>query len=281
MTKSHALLMRAKKGLATQLSGNHLSFFRGSGSDIVQLREYQEGDEIRLIDWKISAKMDQLYVKITQEERVIPVVIVPLMSGSLFFGSHSMKVDLEGEMLSILGMSAISAKDPLSIVFHQNQKLTLTPFSTQQKDFQLALDQFFSIDPKGETIPYSAITSYLMKTLRKKSLVIFIGDFFPSSPWDNKDFRPLAIKHDIVNIIVRDHLEEKPVAFQVSHFCDPTTYEKRQLFFDENMAHELHQKLIQHDHTITQQWNQWGIRNGKIMTHQSPLGVLTNLFLRS
>lgn len=281
MTKSHALMLRSKKGLATLLSGNHQSLFKGSNGEIMQLREYEEGDEIRSIDWKLSAKMDQLYVKVTQDEKVIPVMIIPLISGSLYFGSHTLKHDMMGEVISILGMSALMAKDPLSILLPRDNKITLTPFSTQQKDFLLSLDTFFSIDPKGKTPPYEEIAKTLMKSLRKKTLLIFIGDFFPPHTWDQTLFRSLSIKHDVVSIMVRDTLEENPTAFDISHFCDPQTFEKKSIVFSDAMSQEASCKLREYDQTLIKEWNKWGIRNSKIMTHQSPLGVLSTLFLRS
>jgi len=94
MSKLKKILVRAKRQVFSEISGNNPSVFNGEGYDFIELKEYMPGDDIRHIDWNVTAKMQTPYVKIFKEERELNVVIATMLNGSVYFGSKAFKQDI-------------------------------------------------------------------------------------------------------------------------------------------------------------------------------------------
>lgn len=103
MSKLQRILVRARRQVFSEMVGNNPSVFQGEGYDFIELREYMPGDDIRHIDWNITAKMRKPYIKIFREERELNVVVVSVLNGSVHFGSKKFKQDVIAEINALLG----------------------------------------------------------------------------------------------------------------------------------------------------------------------------------
>ena len=114
MSSLKKILIKAKRQVFSEMVGNNPSRFHGEGYDFSELREYQIGDDIKHIDWNITAKMQKPYVKVFKEERELHVSLVSMMGGSLYFGSQKMKQEVVAEIMAILSFSVVKNQDLLS-----------------------------------------------------------------------------------------------------------------------------------------------------------------------
>ena len=108
------LLIKAKRSVFSEMIGNNPSVFQGEGYDFIELREYNMGDDIRHIDWNVTAKMRTPFIKVFREERELNVVVSTMLNGSVHFGSTRLKQDLIAEIVAIVGFNVVKNGDLLS-----------------------------------------------------------------------------------------------------------------------------------------------------------------------
>ncbi len=261
MSKLKKILVRAKRQVFSEISGNNPSVFNGEGYDFIELKEYMPGDDIRHIDWNVTAKMQTPYVKIFKEERELNVVIATMLNGSVYFGSKAFKQDIIAEIVALLGFSVIKNGDMLSTYIFtdkiQDYARPTKKMNFVEKNVSKILE-FHSLNQKAD---YSVMASALYKRLKRRSLVIVIADFF-----DNIDFKLLAKKHEVVALIVRDKLEEHPPAIGFSAITDPETGKVTQSEFNNKSIKRYASKVAIHDKKLFEDFRKSGVRFGKIYT---------------
>lgn len=273
MSKLAKILVRARRQVFSEMVGNNPSIFQGEGYDFIELREYMPGDDIRHIDWNITAKMQRPYIKIFREERELNVVVASMLNGSVHFGSKRFKQDLIAELNALISFSALRNGDLLSsFVFADTLVAHAKPtkkISAVSKHIEMILD----FDALGKKADYSHMNDSLYKRLRRKSLIIVIGDFF-----DIPDFRVLAKKHEVVAIIVRDRLEEKPPVMGFSSLMDPETGQTLEGDFNTKSVEKYAQKVNAHDRELYERFRKDQIRFCKIYTDDVASVALRRLF---
>jgi len=216
MSKLQKILVRARRQVFSEMVGNNPSIFQGEGYDFIELREYMPGDDIRHIDWNITAKLQKPYIKIFREERELNVVIASMLNGSVYFGSKRLKQDVIAEVAAMLSFSVIKNGDLLSsYIFSDRLESFLKP---SKKLFQVhkSTDEILNFDPLNKKADYKVLADTLFKRLKRKSLIVIVGDFF-----EIPDFKVLAKKHEVVAVIVRDRLEERPPEMGFTSLVDP------------------------------------------------------------
>lgn len=273
MSQLEKILIKAKKQVFSEMAGNNSSLFRGDGYDFVELREYMSGDDIRHIDWNISAKMQKPFVKVFREERELNVVISATLSGSMYFGSKKFKQDLVAEIVALLGFSTLRNGDLLSsYIYTDKLEYHHKPSKSIYQVHQLT-QEVLEFETLQKKVDYDAIRSHLFKHLRKKSLIFLIGDFF-SIP----DLKLLAKKHEVVVLIVRDRLEEIPPKMGVTSLLDPENSATIEGDFSENSVEAYVQKVKQHDRELFISLRKDGVRFTKIYTDEYVSVALKRLF---
>lgn len=123
--KVKKIAIKARKAVFSEMIGNNSSKYFGEGYDFAELREYQSGDDIKKIDWNITAKLKKPHIKMFYAGRELNIAIAPILNGSLHFGTTKFKSDLVAEICAILGFSAIKQSDPY-ISFIANDDLVLS-----------------------------------------------------------------------------------------------------------------------------------------------------------
>jgi len=273
MSKLAKILVRARRQVFSEMVGNNPSIFQGEGYDFIELREYMPGDDIRHIDWNITAKMQRPYIKIFREERELNVVVVSMLNGSVHFGSSRFKQDLISEINALLSFSALRNGDLLSTYIFANQMISHTKPTKKLSAVHKSVEAILAFDALGKKADYKVLSDTLYKRLRRKSLVIVVGDFF-----DIPDFKVLAKKHEVLAIIVRDKFEEKPPVMGFSSLMDPETGQTLEGDFNRASIQKYAQKVNEHDHKLYETFRKDQIRFCKIYTDDVASVALRRLF---
>lgn len=207
LKKIRALEIRTRKVVQNTFSGEYHSVFKGSGISFAEVREYQDGDDIRSIDWKVTARMNSPFVKEFEEERELNVYLLVDLSGSGNFGSiEQTKVEVAAEIAAVLGFSAINNNDKVGLLLFSDQVEKFIP-SKKGKDHVLRLlRDIFYFKPKSKKTCINEALATLNKMIKKKSIVFLISDFVDFNY--EKSMKLASRKHDLVPIVIEDPKEK-------------------------------------------------------------------------
>lgn len=189
----------------TVLLGEYLSSFKGKGIEFAEVREYAEGDDVRSIDWNVSARMNAPFVKTFVEERELQVIFAADMSSSLNFGSNeSLKNELMFEFVSALGFTANMNNDRVGFLGFTTDIEKYIAAKKGRKHILRIVREILYHDQKSKGTDISKALMYLNHLLKKRSTIFLISDFY-----DKKDFydalKVLKFRHDVIAVILRDH----------------------------------------------------------------------------
>jgi len=273
MSKLKKILVKAKRQVFSEMIGNNPSIFQGEGYDFIELREYMPGDDIRHIDWNITAKMQKPYVKVFREERELSVVVVSILNGSVYFGSKRFKQDLIAEINALIGFSVLKNSDLLSsYIFTTKQESHLKPSKNLYMVHKMT-QNILEFEPLNKKVDFDFIAKELYKKIRKRSLVIIISDFF-----EIPNFKLLAKKHEVIALIVRDKLEENPPKMGYATLVDPESGDVVEGDFNEYSVKEYKKRVLVHDRKLYERFKKDKIRFSKIYTDQNEAVALRRVF---
>jgi len=269
------LLIKTKKSVFSQQIGNNTSKTKGEGYDFVELREYEEGEDSHKIDWVISAKMQKPYVKVFHTQRELDINIVPILTGSTYFGTSILKKDIITEICSTLGYVATAQGDSYTS-FIANETVEINTTKTKKMlGVQRMIEKIDSYNPIGKNINYQNITNQLHKLIVKKSLLFLIGDFFNC---EDLNLKLLSKKHEVVCIIVRDKFEESPSNLGNINLVDPGTSQVFEGDLNNSLIKKYTQKIKLNDHLLFENLKKTGIQFTKIYTDDNLVPKLAKLF---
>ena len=273
MSKLQKILVRARRQVFSEMVGNNPSIFQGEGYDFIELREYMPGDDIRHIDWNITAKLQKPYIKIFREERELNVVLASMLNGSVYFGSERFKQDVIAELVAMLSFSVIKNGDLLSsYIFTDKLESHLKP-SKKLFSVHKNVENILNFESLNHKADYKVLCDTLFKRLKRKSLIIVIGDFF-----EIPDLKLLAKKHEVVAVVVRDILEEKPPKMGFASLMDPESGGVVEGDFNEATTKEYAKKVAAHDRELYARFRKDQIRFTKLYTHENVSVALRRLF---
>ncbi|MDP2076700.1 MAG: DUF58 domain-containing protein [Sulfuricurvum sp.] len=273
MKNSRQILIKARRQIVGDRIGNNASMFRGEGYDFVELREYIWGDDTRHIDWNITAKMQRPYVKVFREERELSIVSVAMIGGALDFGKPERKIECVAEVVALIGYSAVANGD---LFAHYNfSQILRDEVRAGKKKFAVAqsVDSVMNAQLLNHKADYTAMAQTLYKRLKRRSLIVVVGDFF-----EIPDMRLLAKKHEVVAIVVRDRFEEKPQPFGFTALIDPENGTVLEGDFNTASVQKYHKKIQVHDGMLFEHFRRDGIRYTKLYTDSNVSVTLRRLF---
>lgn len=222
MKRVRKLELKARRLVRESFSGEYLSSFKGQGLDFDDFREYQHGDEVRFIDWNVTARMGMPFIRKFREEREMSMVLAVDVSGSADYGSVTMsKREIAAEAAAVLGFSALQNGDKVGLLVFADEPLLFIPPAKGSRHLLRMIREILVARPMRAGTSIEAACDFLVKTLRRKSLVFMISDF-QAAPLD-KPLGKLARKHESIALRVTDPLEsELPRAGRVV-MVDPET----------------------------------------------------------
>ena len=259
------IILKTKKQVYGDMLGNNASLFQGEGFEFAELREYVYGDDIRKIDWKTTAKLGKPFVKIYKEERELNVVVVSMLSGSMYFGTVKQKTDIVAEVVATLGLSAVKNSDLFSHMMFADTMYTLSKPSKKLFSVHKAVEDVIEFDPIGKEADFSALVETLINRLKKKALLFIVSDFVGEI-----DLKLLAKKHDIFAVIVRDRFEENPAELGYLRLIDMESKQSYEGDINSSTLKNYTKALHDNDEKLYKQFKKQGIRCTKIYTDEEP-----------
>ncbi len=197
------------KGLVNQVfSGEYHSVFKGRGMEFSEVREYQYGDDIRNIDWNVTARLGHPYIKVFEEERELTVMLMVDMSGSLMFGSVSKtKQRIAAELTAILAFSALKNNDKVGLILFTDKIEKFVPPRKGKKHVLRIIREVLSFEPEGKATNLKGALEYMNNTIKKKSIAFLLSDFMDEGY--EKILRIVGRKHDLIGIVLDDRREKE------------------------------------------------------------------------
>jgi uncharacterized protein (DUF58 family) len=214
--------LRTRGLVNTLFAGEYRSVFKGQGMEFSEVREYQPGDEVRSIDWNVTARMRRPFVKRYIEERELTVMLAVDLSGSERFGTRRrFKSELASELASVLAMSAVRNNDRVgALLFTEQIEHVVPPRKGRRHALRLIRD-LLAFEPKGSGTDIAAATEYLNRMLRHHTIIFLVSDFAQEGL--ERPLKLLAQRHDVVAVSVEDPSEQRLPDLGLARFVDPET----------------------------------------------------------
>jgi uncharacterized protein (DUF58 family) len=267
------------RGLSHQIfSGHYHSAFKGKGMTFSEVREYQYGDDIRNIDWNVTARFNHPYVKIFDEERELTVMLVIDVSGSNEFGTRQqLKEDLMTEIAAVLAFSAIQNNDKVGVLFFSDRVEKFIPPKKGKSHILRIIRELIDFHPQSQKTNISEGLRFLTNAIKKKSIAFVISDFMDQG--FEQSLRIARRKHDIVAVRVYDQRETEIPAMGLLKVFDKET--GKSLWVDTNdpgLRSNFTRHWDQHNAMLNTLFKRLGVDMASITTGEDYVRPLMNLF---
>jgi len=259
-------------------SGEYHSVFKGRGMEFAEVREYQPGDDVRTIDWNVSARMGHPFVKIFEEERELTVMLLVDVSSSGSFGStEQLKREFAAELSAVLAFSAIKNNDKVGMIIFSDKIEKFIPPQKGKKHILRIIRELIDFKPERKGTNIAGALQYLSNVIKKRATVFVISDFIDKNY--EKAMQIAKHKHDIIALQIYDKGEEQIPNIGFAKMKDAETNEEIWV----NTANRQVRKKYAHDRQIllnkmTEIFKKNGIDNAKIRTDEDYIKPLLMLF---
>jgi len=207
------------------LAGQYHSVFKGRGMAFSEVRQYQPGDEVRTIDWNVTARMNDTYVKVFTEERELTVMLLVDVSASHEFGSKEYaKSEMAAEVAAMIAFSAIANNDRVGLILFSDRIEKVVPPRKGKKHVLRVMTDILTYQPLGTGTDLSEGLTWLAQASKRKTVAFLISDFLATGY--DKAMRVAARKHDLVPVVIADPLEDSFPALGIVDLEDPETGER-------------------------------------------------------
>ena len=246
-----------------------------------EVREYQYGDDIRDIEWNVTARFNKPYVKVFEEERELTVMLLIDVSGSLHFGTAGMmKRDMVTEIAATLAFSAIQNNDKIGVIFFSDRVEKFIPPKKGRKHILYIIRELLDFHGESQRTDVGMAAQYLTQALKRRCTAFLISDFM-----DQRDFRqPLTIanrKHDVVAIQVYDRrIEELPDVGLMKVRDAETGFERFIDTGDRRMREAQHRWWRQRTEYLRDTFTRSNVDSVSVRTDQDYVSALMNLFAK-
>jgi uncharacterized protein (DUF58 family) len=209
-----------------RMAGQYHSVFKGAGIAFSEVRQYMPGDDIRLIDWNVSARMNDTYVKLFVEEREMTVMLLVDMSASGQFGSaNEEKRELAAELAAVLAFSAIKNNDRVGLIIFTDQVERFVPAKKGKKHVLRVISDILSFSPKSPRTDLGKGLDFMGHVARRRAVTFLVSDFLAPPERYERALRVASQRHDVVPVVVSDPLEESLPKVGIVDLYDPETGE--------------------------------------------------------
>lgn len=203
-------------------SGQYHSAFKGLGMAFSEVRQYGYGDDVRFIDWNVTARFNQPYVKIFEEERELTVMLLIDVSGSNLFGTRNQfKSELATELAAVLSFSAINNNDKVGVIFFSDHVEKFIPPKKGRSHTLRIISELVNYTPSQSKTDIGEALRYLTNAIKKKCTAFLISDFLNANY--EQALRIAANKHDVVALHIMDRGEDQLPDLGLIHIKDPET----------------------------------------------------------
>ena len=188
------------------LAGQYHSAFKGRGIEFSEVREYQAGDDIRAIDWNVTARMGRPFIKEFREERELTVMLLVDVSASGIFGTARAKKEVAAEIAATLSFSAIKNQDKVGLCLFTDRVEKYIPPKKGRGHVWRVIEEILNFNPEHRRTDLASPLEYINRVLFRKTICFMISDFLSSSPFE-KQLRIAGRKHDMIAVTITDPRE--------------------------------------------------------------------------
>lgn len=270
------------RGLSSNIfAGQYHSAFKGRGMAFSEVREYQYGDDVRDIDWNVTARFNKPYVKVFEEERELTVMLLVDMSSSLDFGTSGMyKKDMVAEIAATLAFAAIQNNDKIGAIFFTDRIEKFIPPQKGRKHILYIIRELLVFEPASTQTDITVPLQYLTNAIKKRCTTFILSDFI-----DDKNFKnPLTIanrKHDVVAIQVYDKRVEVLPDVGLMKMVDAESGEDIYIDTSSKKVRALHhQWWIERQQQLNDTFSKSGVDAISVRTDHDYVKSLMNLFAK-
>ena len=242
------------RGLVNEVfSGEYHSVFKGRGMEFAEVREYQVGDDIRSIDWNVTARFGHPFVKIFEEERELTVMLLVDLSGSLVFGSvEKTKQQIAAELSAILAFSALKNNDKVGLIlFTDRIEKFVSPRKGKSHVLRI-IREVLSFSPQGNQTDIKGALEYFNHTVKKRSIVFLLSDFIDGGY--DKILRIVGKKHDLIGVVLADPREKELPKAGLIKFRDAESGEVRYIDTNDKVTQSwytnMYRQRIEHQKSV-------------------------------
>ncbi|MBR8534849.1 DUF58 domain-containing protein [Carboxylicivirga sediminis] len=267
------------RGLSANIfAGEYHSAFKGRGMTFSEVREYQYGDDIRNIDWNVTARFNHPYIKVFEEERELTVLLMIDVSGSREFGtSFKYKKNIITEMAAVLAFSAIQNNDKIGVIFFSDRIEKFIPPKKGRKHILHIIREFITFTPEHRETNISEALKYLTNAIKKRCTAFIISDFIDD---DFEDALKIANqKHDVVALKVYDKRETEIPSIGMIKLKDAETGQYHWADTSNRAVREAYSKWWREtDETTRRLFSKCGVDNVSVRTDDDYVKALISLF---
>lgn len=211
-----------QKTVDERLAGDYRSVFRGQGMEFDEARPYQPGDDVRLIDWNVTARTGVPYIKRYSEERELTVLFMVDVSGSQAFGTGRSKAAVAAELTALLALTAIRNQDRIGLLLFSDRAVRYIPPRKGRTAVMRLVREVLAAEETDEGTDIAAALGFVSALLRRRAVVFLVSDFRDSGY--EKPLRVFARRHDVIACTVTDPAEETLPNVGLIELTDPETH---------------------------------------------------------
>lgn len=280
LLKKVRLLEIRTRGLTRHIfSGEYHSAFKGRGMAFSEVRDYHIGDEVRTIDWNVTARFNDPYVKIFDEERELTVMLIIDVSGSEQFGwNQQTKKDLALEISAVLSFSAISNNDKVGAIFVSDKVEKYIAPEKGRKHAMIILRELIDFTPQSKETNISEALRFFRNTQKKRSIAFVISDFMDSHDF-MEGLRVTRRKHDMIALRLVDDAESELPNIGIVQMFNAETGETTWVNTRSQQTREMYAKRFQDfGRKLSSEFLKSGVDYAEFMTGQDIIKPLVHLF---
>ena len=270
------------RGLSSNIfAGQYHSAFKGRGMALSEVGEYQYGDDIRDIDWNVTARFNRPYVKVFEEERELTVMLLVDVSGSLEFGTmKQMKKDMVTEIAATLAFSAIQNNDKIGVIFFSDRIEKFIPPKKGRKHILYIIRELIEFNPESRTTDLNVGLEYLTHVMKRRCTAFLLSDFI-----DRHDFtNALTIanrKHDLVAMQIYDRRAEELPAIGLLKVKDAETGQEQWIDTSSRAVRTAHHDWwVQQQEQLAERFAKSSVDSVSVRTDQDYVKAMMALFAK-
>jgi uncharacterized protein (DUF58 family) len=280
LKKVRELEIKSKKITTHLFTGEYHSAFKGKGMSFREVREYSAGDDVRFIDWNVSARFSTPFSKLFEEERELTLMLMVDTSTSNLFGTvGKRKKDLIIEMAAVLAFSAVSNNDKVGVIFFSNKVEKYIPPKKGKAHTLYIVRELLGLEPTSTGTDIDEAIKYFNNTTRQKSIAFILSDFLATG-YDN-DLKVIGKKHDVIGLKVYDKMDMQLPQVGLLQLKDSETGKVKWIDSDDAMVrHNYQQYFFEHTDICKKTFKQAGAELLHVRTDDDYVKILQQFFLK-
>ena len=267
------------RGLSNQVfSGEYHSAFKGRGMAFSEVREYSAGDDIRTIDWNVTARFNNPYVKVFEEERELTVMLLIDLSASGEFGTrHQLKRELITELAAVIAFSATKNNDKIGAILFTDQIERFIPPKKGKTHILRIISEILGTTTKSKNTNISVATKYLTNAIKKRSIAFIISDFISTEPLE-ESLRIVSRRHDVVALKIEDEAEKNLAPIGFMQILDSESGETKWVLSTKKNQVQFKAKQLEKSEKLKSTFRKAGIDYAVLTNGKPYVKALMNLF---